>query len=143
MKKEDVIETLRSLGFDPQDNENDSFSLGFENLTVLYMWDEDDEDFYRAAIPAIFEVNDENREMVMELVNRANMRMKFTKTTIYGDSVWIFYEASIWDDSLMEAIIEHSVYLLKATFYYFHSMIEGNEHDLTSDEKDDDSNNEE
>lgn len=141
MKTEDVIGALRSLGFTPQDNGNDSYSLEFENLVVLYMPDEDDEEFFRCSLPGVFEVNDENKEMIMELINRTNMRMKYTKTAIYGDAVWVFYEAHIWSDSCVEDMIEHAMYLLKATLHLFHSLVEGDESDLV--DKDDDGDEEE
>jgi hypothetical protein len=136
MKKEEVIEALRSQGFIPKDNGNNSYSVGFDNLTILYIPDENDETFFRFCLPGIFDVNDENREMVLELINRTNIRMKYSKTAIFGDSVWVFYEAHIWNDSSVEDMIEHCMYMLKATLHLFHSLVEGDESDMIDkDEK--------
>jgi hypothetical protein len=124
---EKVITAFRSLGFDPEVTESGSYLVKYDGIDVLYLPDEDDEEFFRIVIPGVFDVTDENREMVMELVNKTNVRLKYTKTCIMDDAVWVVYEAFILDEALIEGLIEHGMCLLKVTAYVFHKTIEGDD----------------
>jgi hypothetical protein len=126
MSKELVLEKLESLGFSVVDAHEFGYVFKYEELTLLYMPD-DDENFLRFALPNIFDVTAENRPFVLEVVNDTNMTIKYSKTCVFGESVWVFYEYRLFGDDNIEVIIEHGLLLLQATVGLFHRKIEGDD----------------
>lgn len=91
MSKELVLEKLESLGFSVVDAHEFGYVFKFEELTLLYMPNED-ENFLRFALPNIFDVTAENRPFVLEVANDTNMTIEYSKTCVFDESVWVFYE---------------------------------------------------
>ena len=135
MSKELVLEKLESMGFSVVDAHEYGYVFEYEELTFLYMPD-DDENFLRFALPNIFVVTAENRSFVLELVNDTNMTIKYSKTCVFGENVWIFYEYRLFGDDIIETIIEHGLLLLQATVGLFHKKIKDTPHtDITKRRK--------
>lgn len=126
MSKELVLKKLENLGFSVVDAHEFGYVFKFEQLTLLYMPD-DDENFLRLALPNIFDVTEENRPFVLEMVNSTNMTIKYTKTCVFGERVWVFYEYRLYGNDNIEEVIEHGLLLLQATVGVFHRKIEGDD----------------
>lgn len=141
MSKELILAKIEELGFSIEEAGDFGYVFKFEELTILYMPD-DDENFLRFAVPNIYDVTDENKRFVLEVVNDTNMSIKYSKTCVYGDSVWVFYEYRLFGDDNLEDIIEHSMLLLQASYFLFHRKLEGDDTLPGEDEEDDDNNNE-
>lgn len=141
MSKELILAKIEELGFSIEEAGDFGYVFKFEELTILYMPD-DDENFLRFAVPNIYDVTDENKRFVLEVVNDTNMSIKYSKTCVYGDSVWVFYEYRLFGEDNLEDIIEHSMLLLQASYFLFHRKLEGDDTLPGEDEDDDDSNNE-
>lgn len=141
MSKELILAKIVELGFSIEEAGDFGYVFKFEELTILYMPD-DDENFLRFAVPNIYDVTDENKRFVLEVVNDTNMSIKYSKTCVYGDSVWVFYEYRLFGEDNLEDIIEHSMLLLQASYFLFHRKLEGDDTLPGEDEDDDDNNNE-
>lgn len=141
MSKELILAKIEELGFSIEEAGDFGYVFMFEELTILYMPD-DDENFLRFAVPNIYDVTDENKRFVLEVVNDTNMSIKYSKTCVYGDSVWVFYEYRLFGEDNLEDIIEHSMLLLQASYFLFHRKLEGDDTLPGEDEDDDDNNNE-
>ena len=141
MSKELILAKIEELGFSIEEVGDFGYVFKFEELTILYMPD-DDENFLRFAVPNIYDVTDENKRFVLEVVNDTNMSIKYSKTCVYGDSVWVFYEYRLFGEDNLEDIIEHSMLLLQASYFLFHRKLEGDDTLPGEDEDDDDNNNE-
>jgi hypothetical protein len=141
MSKELILAKIEELGFSIEEAGDFGYVFKFEELTILYMPD-DDENFLRFAVPNIYDVTDENKRFVLEVVNDTNMSIKYSKTCVYGDSVWVFYEYRLFGEDNLEDIIEHSMLLLQASYFLFHRKLEGDDTLPGEDEDDDDNNNE-
>jgi len=139
MSKELILKTLEELGFEVQDIPEFACMFNYEGMTFLYMPDDDDEHFLRFAVPNIFDVTDENKNFVLDIVNSTNMTIKYSKTCVWGENVWAFYEYRVFSDENIEDIIEHGLLLLKATVALFHRKVEGDDVILDDDDDDDDS----
>ena len=139
MSKELILAKIEELGFSIEEAGDFGYVFKFEELTILYMPD-DDENFLRFAVPNIYDVTDENKRFVLEIVNDTNMSIKYSKTCVYGDSVWVFYEYRLFGEDNLEDIIEHSMLLLQASYFLFHRKLEGD--DTLPGEDEDDNNNE-
>lgn len=134
MNKELVLSKLEELGFTLEKAGESSHVFKYEGLTILYMPD-DDENFLRFAVPGIFDVTDENKDLVLGVVNATNLAIKYSKTCVYDDDVWAFFEYRTFDDEHLEEILEYAMLLLQATYYLFYRKIEGD--DTIPDEDDD------
>ena len=141
MNEELILAKIEELGFSIEEAGDFGYVFKFEELTILYMPD-DDENFLRFAVPNIYDVTDENKRFVLEVVNDTNMSIKYSKTCVYGDSVWVFYEYRLFGEDNLEDIIEHSMLLLQASYFLFHRKLEGDDTLPGEDEDDDDDNNE-
>ena len=124
MNKTDVLETLAVLGFEVEEIPEFGFLFRYEGL----------ENFLRFAAPNIFDVTEENRAFVLDVVNDTNLTIKYSKVCVYGDQVWAFYECRLFGEGQIEDIVEHSLLLLHATVALFHRKIEGE--DLETDDND-------
>ena len=127
MSKEQVLSKLEELGFTLEEVSGMGYVFKYEEINYLYLPDEDDEDFLRFAIPGIYDVTEDNKPLVMEVVNSTNMTIKYSKTCIYDDDVWLFYEYRVFGDEHLEEIIEHSLRLLQVTYFMFFRKIEGDD----------------
>lgn len=141
MSKELILAKIEELGFSIEEAGDFGYVFKYEELTILYMPD-DDENFLRFAVPNIYDVTDENKPFVLEVVNDTNMSIKYSKTCVYGDSVWVFYEYRLFGEDNLEDIFEHSMLLLQASYFLFHRKLEGDDTLPGEDEDDDDNNNE-
>jgi len=139
MSKELVLAKLEELGFVWEAAGEFGYFFDFEDLHVLYMPD-DDVNFIRFAAPNIYDVTEENKALVLELVNKTNMSIKYSKTCVWDEDVWVFYECKIYDENNLGDIIEHALLLLQATFCLFHRKLEGD--DSLPNEDDETNNNE-
>ena len=92
MSKELILSKFEELGFALEDAGEFGYFFKFEELSFLYLPDEDDENFLRLAVPNIFDVTEENRSLVMDVVNETNMSVKYSKTCVSNDNVWAFCE---------------------------------------------------
>lgn len=128
MNKTDIVETLTVMGFEVKGIPKFGSLFKYERLPVAYMPD-NDENFLRFAAPNIFDVTEENRAFVLEVVNETNLTIKYSKVCVYGDQVWAFYERRLFGERDIEDIIEHCLVLLKATVSLFHRKIEGEDFD--------------
>lgn len=142
MSKELILAQIEELGFSIEEAGDFGYVFKYEELTILYMPD-DDENFLRFAVPNIYDVTDENKCFVLEVVNDTNMSIKYSKTCVYGDSVWVFYEYRLFGEDNLEDIIEHSMLLLQASYFLFHRKLEGDDTLPGEDEDDDDDDNNE
>lgn len=124
MKKDEVLERLQELGFDVEEVPDFGYIFKYERQPLLYMPD-NDENYLRFAAPNIFDVTEDNRAFVLEVVNDTNMSIKYGKVCICGEQVWVFCEHRLFGEFDIEEIIEHSLFLLRATIAIFHRKVEG------------------
>ena len=136
MNTESVLSKLREEQFVLEKVGGSYYSFEYEELGFLFMPDGDD-NFLRFAVPSIYDVTEENRPFVLEVVNDTNFTIKYCKACVFDDSVWIFYEHRLFGDDHLEELLEHTLKLLQAAYYLFYRKIEG---DDTLPSNDDDNN---
>jgi hypothetical protein len=117
---------LQRMGFDVDFVPGYATLFSYEGLTCFYEWDDDDDDFLRLSLPKIYDVTDDNRALLLEIINDVNQTVKYTKTCIYQDSVWIYYEQYRVTQEQLEEQLEQAIRALQATLFEFHHFIDGN-----------------
>ena len=73
-----MINYLAEEGFRPHET---PFGIAFKNegFNFLYFKDEDDEQYFRLMMPAIFVVTEDNEDTIMKLMNEVNGNIKVVK----------------------------------------------------------------
>lgn len=137
MNKQMVLSTLEELGFMTEEVGTSGYYFKFEDLGILYMPDDDD-DFLRFAVPNIFDVTEENKPFVLDVINAVNLAIKYSKTCVNDDEVWIYYEYRVFGEEHLEEIVEHCMLLLQVTYALFYRKVEGDDTLPYADEENDD-----
>lgn len=90
---ERVFEFLKQQGFCPEiDPENGNIYFKFQMRSYIYINNDEDDAFFQLALPGIYDVTEENRELVLEAANQTNLGIKVIKACIVGNDVWVFFE---------------------------------------------------
>ena len=93
--KEKILEAFRDLGFKLEEEEGMGYCFKYEGLNLLYMYNENDEEFLNIALPGIVEVEDDKMLQICALLEKINSTLKYIKAYMLGNSVWLFYEREL------------------------------------------------
>lgn len=115
---------LREEGFCPKEDEF-GIEFKFEGAVFLFIHDEDDEQFFRLMMPNIYDVTDENREVVMSAMNKVNFRVKVVKViSPVPHSVWVAFEVLLDSTPVLGDIVPRALNMLKAGRAAFYEAIQ-------------------
>ncbi len=121
-----IEEQLQKLGFETRKIEDVGYIFNYNELNYLYMPDENDENFLRISVPQIYDVTDENRLGILNVVQDTNCAMKYIKAIVIGsDSVWLFYEYRLFSNEQLGDILEHMISALHAAYMIFQQKVNG------------------
>ena len=147
--KEKILEAFRELGFKLEEEEGMGYSFNFEGMHLLYMYNENDEEFLNIALPCIFEVEESRMLLICALLERINSSLKYIKAYMLGNSVWLFYERELFEqqesdgqlsgdvNNLMKVIPLMILHLESALAFARKAMVEI-ENDMADSRSDDD-----
>ena len=93
--KEKILEAFRELGFKLEEEEGMGYCFNYEGMNLLYMYNENDEEFLNIALPGIVEVEDDKMLQICALLEKINSTLKYIKAYMLGNSVWLFYEREL------------------------------------------------
>lgn len=127
-----MINFLAEEGFRPHETE---FGIAFkiEGINYLYFKDTEDEQYFRLIMPAIFEMTEDNEEMVLKAMNFVNSNIKVVKlyTMEMEDeegkkdvSVWVAFEILADTTPELGDIVPRAISLLNAARIGFLSKLE-------------------
>jgi len=127
-----MMEFLAEEGFRPHET---PFGIAFksEGMNFLYFKDEDDEQYFRLMMPAIFVVTEDNEETVMSVMNDVNGTIKVVKlyTMDIEDeegkkekSVWVAFEILADTTPELNDIVPRALALLRSARINFLARLE-------------------
>ena len=93
--KEKILEAFRELGFKLEEEEGMGYCFKYEGLNLLYMYNENDEEFLNIALRGIVEVEEDKMLQICALLEKINSTLKYIKAYMLGNSVWLFYEREL------------------------------------------------
>lgn len=125
-------EYLAEEGFRPHETE---FGIAFkqEGINFLYFKDEDDEQYFRLMMPAIFVVTEDNEDTIMRVMNDVNGTIKVVKlyTMDIDDedgksetSVWVAFEILADTTPELSDIVPRALALLRSARITFLAKLE-------------------
>ena len=127
-----MMEFLAEEGFRPHET---PFGIAFksEGINFLYFKDEDDEQYFRLMMPAIFVVTEDNEETVLSVMNDVNGTIKVVKlyTMEMEDeegkkdtSVWVAFEILADTTPELVDIVPRAIALLRSARITFLAKLE-------------------
>ncbi|MBQ6080810.1 MAG: hypothetical protein IJK93_11115 [Muribaculaceae bacterium] len=127
-----MMDFLAEEGFRPHET---PFGIAFksEGVNYLYFKDEDDEQYFRLMMPAIFVVTEDNEEMIMRAMNDVNGNIKVVKlyTMEMQDendkketSVWVAFEILADTTPELGDIVPRAINLLQGARIAFLARLE-------------------
>lgn len=127
-----MMDYLAEEGFRPHET---PFGIAFKNegINYLYFKDEEDEQYFRLMMPAIFELTEDNEEMVLRAMNDVNGNIKVVKlyTMELADeegkptsSVWVAFEILADTTPELNDIVPRAISLLQGGRIAFLSKLE-------------------
>ena len=138
-RKEKILEAFRDLGFKLEEEEGMGYCFNYEGLNLLYMYNENDEEFLNIALPGIVEVEEDKMLHVCALLEKINSTLKYIKAYMLGNSVWLFYERELFEneEDLM-TVISRMILHLEAGLAFARKAMAEIEETMASDSSDDD-----
>ena len=135
--KEKILETFADLGFKLEKSGDIGYSFGYEGLNLLYILNEDDEEFFSIALPCICDCNKDNALTAFALMEKINSSLKYVKANTLADSVWLFYERELVSEQedlmpVMPRMIQH----LEAALAFAHRTMPEIEKSMAEDNTD-------
>lgn len=109
---ERVLEFLKTQGFCPEVDEHGGIIFKYQMATFLFINNDEDEEFFQLAMPHIYQVTDDNRDIVLEAANKTNTSMKVVKISVLCDSVWAFFEILLDQSPDVKDIIPRALNIL-------------------------------
>ena len=122
--KELMLQYLKEEGFCPKEDE---YSIDFkcEGRTCAFLYDNDDDQYFRLMMPNIFEVTDENREIVLRALNETNSSVKVVKAyTPIPQAVWIGFEVLVDSTPVLADIVPRGLNMLRTAHRTFYEEIQ-------------------
>jgi hypothetical protein len=127
-----MINYLAEEGFRPHET---PFGIAFKNEGVNYLFfkDEDDDQYFRLMMPAIFQVTEDNEDVIMRVMNDVNNSIKVVKlyTMEIEDenqksetTVWVAFEILADTTPELSDIVPRALTLLQAARMAFFSKLE-------------------
>lgn len=136
--KEKILETFRDLGFKLEETEGMGYCFYYEGLNLLYMYNENDEEFLSIALPGIIEVEEGKLLQTCGLLEKINSSLKYVKAYMIGNSVWLFYERELFGEEDLPKVISRMILHLEAGLVFARKAMAEIEETMASNSSDDD-----
>lgn len=122
--KELMKQYLLEEGFCPREDE---YSIDFkcEGRSYAFIYDDDDDQYFRLMMPNIFNVTDENRDAVMYALNETNTTVKVVKAyTPIPEAVWVGFEVLVDRTPVLADLVPRGINMLRTAQQTFYEAIE-------------------
>ena len=119
-----VFDYLKKQGLCPEFDKDNDIVFKYQMLTFLFFNNDDDEQFFRLALPGIYDVTEDNRMAVLEAINETNRVMKVVKLTIPRDDVWVLAEIMMDSTPELDDLVPRLLNILTGARQEFYDQIE-------------------
>ena len=122
-RKEELVAYLREQGLQPQEEDFGIF-FRYQMFNFLIFTDDDDPLYLRLVLPGIMDVDENNREDVLEACNRVTCDVKVAKCFVSDNNdVWIACEQLLDQDPKYDDILPRSLRILLGSQQAFFDAI--------------------
>lgn len=141
--KEKILEAFKDLGFKLEETEGMGYNFNYEGLNLLYMYNENDEEFLNIALPGIIEVEEGKMLQICALLEKINSTLKYVKAYIFGNGVWLFYERELFSEEDLMTVISRMILHLEAGLAFVRKAMAEIEETMAGNSSSDDDGSEE
>lgn len=120
---EQVNEYLKEQGLLPTIEDEQYIIFKYQTCTFLYIWPKDDEYYFHMVLPQIYDVNEDNREAVLEIANKVNSCYKLVKVCVREETVDISVQLFLDSDPEFDDIIPRVLNILLGAMQEFHKEL--------------------
>lgn len=120
---ERVLQFLKEQGFCPKVDADGDIFFKCQMRTFLFKNHDEDEEYFQLALPGIYDVTEDNRDVVLEATNRVTSMMKVAKTIVTNDSVWVLFEILLDSTPEVSDIIPRALAILVGAQEEFYKQI--------------------
>jgi hypothetical protein len=117
-----VLDYLKEQGLCPQ-LEDEVIIFKYQMCTFLFFVDDDDDKFFRLALPSIYDVTEDNRISLLEAANEVNKRLKVAKVFIPNDDVWVSAETLMDDTPELDDFVPRILNILLSARQKFYEIV--------------------
>ena len=125
MNLKDLMEQfLKEEGFCPKQEE---FGLAFkcEGKSFLFIYDDDDDQYFRLMMPCIFDMTEENRDVVLHAMNEVNSSVKVIKAyTMLENEVWLGFEILVDSTPVVGDLVPRALAMLNGGARRFFEVLQ-------------------
>lgn len=136
--KEKILEAFADLGFKLEGEEGVGYFFHYEGLNLLYLYNENDEEFLNIALPGIVEVEEDKVLQICALSEKINSTLKYVKAYIFGNKVWLFYERELLGEEDLTTVISRMILHLEAGHIFARKAMAEIEETMANDTSNDD-----
>lgn len=112
--KENVLETLRKLGFIFKQIDDAGYQFDYEGHHYVFIPSEHDDDFLTICLPCVYEIDEEDELAGYKIIDKLNAGVKYVKAYTRGGDVWLFYENYVAEGIDLEEVVSHMINALHA-----------------------------
>ena len=118
-----LLEFLSEEGYRPHVDDDGDITFRCEGMSYLCLHDDGDELFFRIVLPAIYDVDDNNRARVLEGVDTVCRERKVIKAFTVGNKVWLSFEILADTTPVMADIVPRAISMLSQGRLAFYEAI--------------------
>ncbi len=118
-----VVDFLRQQGFCPEIDENQNVFFKYQMTNFIFLNNDSDEEFFQLVMPGIYDVTEENREVVLEVCNKVTLGIKVCKAVVQGENVNLYFEIFLDSTPNVADIIPRALRALEASRREFYESI--------------------
>ena len=119
-----MMKFLKEQGFMPETLDNGNIVFKYQMRTFLYIENDEDASFFQLAMPAIFDVTEDNRDAALDATNFVNKSLKVAKAVVFDDSVWLFTECLLDSSPELDDIVPRFLDILQGAQHEFYKQLQ-------------------
>ena len=136
--KEKILEAFKTLGFKLEEIEEMGYTFCYEDIHMLWSYNEADEDFFSLSVPAMYDCGNDKLPQSCALMFKINSTLKYVKAYNIDTNLWLFYERELFGNEALDELIARMVLHLEAAVRFTRKAIEEIENIDTDDDIEDD-----
>lgn len=124
MEKEKIMNAFQAWGLTLNALTENLYAFKFEDISFLWIVNEDNPSFLNLAIPNILSMSDIDELFYHKLMDRINATSLYVKANTYDDGMWLFYERELVDENEnIEKILQHMITYLEGAYQNFYNAL--------------------
>lgn len=106
-----------------EDKEHNIISFKYNELSYLFVTQNDTGNYFRMILPRILAVGETERNEMLETLNEMNSNFKCVKSTIENNEVWMKVEQLVYSTQDINTLFNSTLQLLESVILYFRNRI--------------------